>query len=543
MAVGALYHREAELWGKENDFCAASNSMRRFAVPLLDLLCVALATIAALLIRDNFETSTERLEGIVPYLLVTLIVAAPINALLGVGRHLWRFTTIADCLRIFAATVAITCAAVVICFWINRLDGVARSLPILQALLILFALVGIRAPLRLRRAARDRAVAPGVSASGSGQSVLVAGVSTLADLYLRAVAEFAPERVNIVGLLARDDRHTGQAVHQCPILGTYEEVARILRALDVHGVSVDRILVVDAFEALSAEAQSALLSVEKSMGVRLEFLAERLGLDAPPRLAVAGADQRPVAGEGELAFSFTSADLAALAQRPYWRVKRVLDIVVALWLLIFLAPLTLLVAVVVALDVGMPVVFWQRRPGFGGRPFKLYKFRTMRAAHDAAGRRLADEDRLSIIGRLLRRTRLDELPQLYHILVGEMSFVGPRPLLPADQPESYAARLLVRPGLTGWAQVKGGRLVSAADKAALDIWYLKNASLALDLQIVLKTPPMIILGERTNNAAIHRAWRELSQAGICPARNWPTSSDVSVRDVAGSRMTDGDMRL
>lgn len=492
--------------------------MRRLATSAFDLLCVALATIAALLIRDNFETTIARLEGLVPYVFVTLMVAAPVNAFLGISRTPWRFTTVADCQRVFAATVATTSATVVISFWVNRLDGVARALPILQALLMLFALVVMRAIFRLRRSARDRAT-PVTFPHNNGKTVLVVGVSTLTDLYLRAVSEFAPERVNIAGVLARRERHTGQALNQCPILGTCEEVATILRALEVHGVTVDHILVVDAFESLSVEAQAALLSVERSAGIRLKFLAEQLGFDGSPPLAAPGTSWRVSSAEGDAAFSFTSADLAALARRPYWRVKRGLDIAVALWLLVVLSPLTLLVAILVAADVGMPVMFWQRRPGRDGRPFKLYKFRTMGAGHDALGRRLADEDRLSVIGRLLRRMRFDELPQLYHILVGEMSFVGPRPLLPADQPPSYTARLIVRPGLTGWAQVKGGRLVSAADKAALDVWYVKHASLALDLKIILKTAPMIVFGDRANNAAIRRAWHELRHAGVCSARD------------------------
>jgi hypothetical protein len=153
--------------------------------------------------------------------------------------------------------------------------------------------------------------------------------------------------------------------------------------------------------------------------------------------------------------------------------------------------------------------------GARGRPFKLYKFRTMAAAHDSAGNCVPDEERLSAIGRILRRTRLDEVPQLYNILVGEMSFVGPRPLLPVDQPAAFAARLLVRPGLTGWAQVKGGRVISAADKAALDVWYARNASLALDLRILAETVPMVLFGERVCQQSIDRAWSELRCSGIC----------------------------
>ena len=121
-----------------------------------------------------------------------------------------------------------------------------------------------------------------------------------------------------------------------------------------------------------------------------------------------------------------------------------------------------LAAVLVGASVGLPVLFWQQRPGLGGRPFRVYKFRTMRAAHSSDGRRLSDKERVSQMGTLMRRLRLDELPQLFNIFRGDMSFIGPRPLLPCDQSDAYRARLLVRPGLTGWAQVVGGRDISPA---------------------------------------------------------------------------------
>ena len=206
---------------------------------------------------------------------------------------------------------------------------------------------------------------------------------------------------------------------------------------------------------------------------------------------------------------------------PIWRVKRMIDFLGAAALLIFAAPVMVVVAALVALDVGTPVTFWQQRPGRGGYPIHLNKFRTMAAAHDSHGRRIPDSQRLSAIGRFLRHTRLDELPQLVSILTGEMSFVGPRPLLPVDQPPEFAARLLVRPGLTGWAQVNGGRDVSAADKAALDVWYARNASFWLDLRIALRTIPMVIFGERKNETDIEKAWLELKRAGIYRAHGKP----------------------
>jgi len=114
----------------------------------------------------------------------------------------------------------------------------------------------------------------------------------------------------------------------------------------------------------------------------------------------------------------------------------------------------------------------------------------------------------------MRRTRLDEFPQLINILRGDMSFVGPRPLLPKDQPQACGARLLVRPGLTGWAQVVGGRDIPPDDKAALDILYIRNASLLLDLRIMVGTVPIILFGERISQSLIDRARRDLTELGI-----------------------------
>ena len=205
-------------------------------------------------------------------------------------------------------------------------------------------------------------------------------------------------------------------------------------------------------------------------------------------------------------------DLHRVPERPYWLVKRVLDFTGALALLVFLAPVVLFVATLVAIDVGLPICFWQQRPGRYGRPFRLYKFRTMAAAHDERGERLPDEERLTAIGDFLRRTRLDELPQLFNILVGEMSFVGPRPLLPVDQPEGNLTRLLVRPGLTGWAQVHGGRELSVDEKSALDEWYIRNASLRLDARILLQTTIMLLRGETRSERAIEKACLELGIA-------------------------------
>jgi lipopolysaccharide/colanic/teichoic acid biosynthesis glycosyltransferase len=488
--------------------------MRKLALLLIDVGLIASATVGALLLRDNFELSEARLAALLPYLAITLAVALVALTATGIGRSVWRFTTLADYLRILAATVATVALAVALGFGLNRLEGVPRALPVLQGVLMLALLVGGRVAMRLRHEQRRRSsqLSHGThSVNSDGETVLVVGLSRLTDLYVRAVAELAGGRMRIAGVLGRTTRHTGRSVLGHPIIGTPEQVRTILRDLDVHGVAVGRIVIGLSFNSLSPLARAELLDIERTTSVKLDILPELLGLAGTP--VPSGAESRHAAGS--LAFTLRPEQLASLEMRPYWRLKRALDLVLSAILLLAISPLVVFVAVLVAVDVGFPVAFWQQRPGLAGRPFRLYKFRTMAAAHDDSGERVPDAQRLSAIGRILRRTRLDELPQMLCILRGEMSFIGPRPLLPVDQPAEFAARLLVRPGLTGWAQVRGGREISASDKAALDVWYVQNAGLWLDFRILLATVPMVIFGERPNAAAIARAWRELREAGIC----------------------------
>jgi lipopolysaccharide/colanic/teichoic acid biosynthesis glycosyltransferase len=500
--------------------------MRQVMLLAIDLLLIGLATVVAIVLRDNLAASEARRAVLAPYLVFTLAAAVVVLPAFGTSRSVWRFTTMPDYLRILAATVPTVVGAVALDFGFNRMDGIARALPVLQGLLVPSSLVGARILMRLWHAARERPVQPASKGVSGCETVLVAGLGGLANLCLRAAAQFAPDRVRIAGLLGHNDRHIGRFVRGHPILGTPEQIADTLRVLEIHGVFVDRIVVATAFEKLSSQAQDALLDIEKTTNISLEFLIEQMGLGLRPGGRADGNPSSAGETDSRAAFAIGADDLAALTQRPYWRLKRALDLVGVLGLLIVLAPLMLFVAILAAVDVGFPVTLCQQRPGLDGRPFKLRKFRTMAAAHDASGQRVPDDERTSGVGRFLRRTRLDELPQLLNILSGEMSFVGPRPLLLIDQPAAFAARLHVRAGLTGWAQVKGGREISAADKAALDVWYVRNASLALDLEIVMCTVAMAVFGEQVNNTAIRRAWYELRQAGVC------TSTEVAAERVS-----------
>jgi sugar transferase EpsL len=182
------------------------------------------------------------------------------------------------------------------------------------------------------------------------------------------------------------------------------------------------------------------------------------------------------------------------------RIKRLLDLALTLPALLLLSPLLGLLVLLVRLILGAPVLFRQQRPGLGGVPFTIYKFRTMTGARDAAGNLRPDAERMTRFGRFLRRTSLDELPELFNVLKGEMSLVGPRPLLvqylDRYTPEQ-ARRHEVKPGLTGWAQVNGRNALTWEEKFALDVWYVDHQSLWLDIRILALT-----------------AWKVLSREGI-----------------------------
>lgn len=178
--------------------------------------------------------------------------------------------------------------------------------------------------------------------------------------------------------------------------------------------------------------------------------------------------------------------------------KRIIEFSLALAGIIFLLPLLIMIAILVKWQIGTPIIFKQQRPGLHGIPFYLYKFRTMTTEVDRFGMILPDHERMTVFGTFLRKYSLDELPQLLNVLKGDLSLVGPRPLLMEYLPlytEEQAKRHLVKPGLTGWAQVNGRNAITWEDKFQLDVWYVNNQSLLLDFKIVWLTALKVVRSE------------------------------------------------
>ena len=219
--------------------------------------------------------------------------------------------------------------------------------------------------------------------------------------------------------------------------------------------------------------------------------------------------------------------------RPYQTVgKRLLDLALAVPAVIVGAPVFILVAVLVRIKLGSPVLFRQVRPGLHERPFTIYKFRTMTDARDADGKLLPEMERHTRFGRLLRRTSLDELPELFNVIRGQMSLVGPRPLL-MEYIGYYSAednrRHDVRPGITGWAQVNGRNELLRSERLALDVWYVDHLSLRIDLQIIGTTLAQVVhsTGVRVDQNVV-----DIDDVGLHPNSRLRQARDHAVLDAA-----------
>jgi sugar transferase EpsL len=204
-----------------------------------------------------------------------------------------------------------------------------------------------------------------------------------------------------------------------------------------------------------------------------------------------------------------------LKQRPQTG-KRVFDLALTLPALVFLWPLMLLSAFFVAIGLGRPILFRQQRPGLLGKPFTVVKFRTMTDARNADGKLKSDSERTPLIGRLLRLASLDELPQLWNVVRGEMSLVGPRPLLMEYLPHystEQNRRHSVLPGITGWAQINGRNLTRFSERLRLDLWYVDHWTLWLDVKILARTLFKVL---RSSGVSLERSVAEIDDIGLHP---------------------------
>jgi lipopolysaccharide/colanic/teichoic acid biosynthesis glycosyltransferase len=429
-----------------------------------------------------------------------------------------RYFSVHDALAVVKAAVCAVLMTCIVLFTLNRLDGIPRSALIIHALMLATGLMAARTIAHIFDLDSKKTIQiPTVS-----EHIIIVGSNRLSSLYIKMLNAYAPHRRHVIAVLDDDPKMFGRRLEGVEIVGAPQQLQPIIDEFAVHGIPTDRVIVGGEADLLSDDALEEVRLVCARREIKLDFLPRLVGLN------------KLHAVPAEVVLD-TGGSAPNLVLPEYIRWKRLFDFFGALSLIVLLLPLLICVGLLALVDVGSPVLFWQQRLGRGGRTFLLYKFRTLRTPFDWQGKRVAEDQRLSWIGRMLRETRLDELPQLLNVLVGDMSLIGPRPLLPVDQPANQAVRLMVPPGITGWAQVHGANLLTREDKEGLDEWYVRNASLWLDLRIIIMTFQFALKGEHRSAAAFASAHKAQSgRRDFAVAKRNVPERDLSV-GAAGQR--------
>jgi len=474
----------------------SSRASLRIRLSVVDVALAAAAPLAALYLRDVALVSDGAWVIAGMYSLVSLGFSLVAFQAFGISDIIPRYISVSDLVSVAKGVLSGQMMTAIALFTVTRLDGIPRSVPAIQALVLWTGLVAYRGLINLTERHRARADQPRHAVT---KNMILIGLNDWSFLIMKFVKAHALERWRVIALLDEETRWTGRSVSGVRVFGPAAQLEAVIEEFAMHGIRTDQVVVSGEEGRLSEKALAKMRGVCAQCDVDLVFMPDLVKLGAAER-----ADH---SAQMDLARLSSSRLLPDVPRSPYLRWKRIIDAVTAGILILWLLPLFVLAAILVVLDVGWPVLFWQQRIGQDGRELQIYKLRTLKPPFDRGGQRIPDEQRVSWIGRLLRQTRVDELPQLLNVLIGDMSLVGPRPLLPRDQPPNSAARLTVRPGITGWAQVNGGVDLLPTEKGALDLWYICNVSLSLDLRILGMTILSLLRGDRRSEAAVVHAQR------------------------------------
>ena len=464
----------------------SSRGALRIRFSWLDLICAVASPILALFIRDAYILNTaDGLTVVALYcgvwIVFSLIFFQVFHLYDGLADH-FSVHDAFDVVKAVACTELFTC---LVFFTVSRLDGIPRTMPIVHALILATSLISVRAIVQaLSNGAKSTKVRQDVAL----ENIIIIGATQLSSLYIKLIEASSPGLRRVLAILDDQPRLIGRSMAGIRILASPQQLECVVDEFIVHGIHTDRVIIGNDTDAIPDEALKEIRQVCANNDIKLDFVGQLIGL---PELHPTKPDT--IANP-------TSIVVPEFVLSRYFTFRRLADPFAALVLIILLLPSMVIAALLVLMDIGSPVMFWQQRIGRNGRAFLVYKFRTLKAPYDWRGRPISDRNELSFIGRILRQTRCDELPQLFNVLVGDMALIGPRPLLPKDQPTNPAMRLIARPGITGWAQVNGGKFLTPEEKDRYDEFYIRNASVWFDLRILYLTLKVLFrIGYRSDH--------------------------------------------
>jgi len=491
----------------------------RVRFSLFDTFWAALSPLLALWIRDAYILSPKGVNLAILYCLISFVFSMIAIMAFRLNDGISRYFSVHDAIKVVKAVCFAGFMTALFLFTFTRLEGIPRTTPLIHALILASGLITVRAFHLLRET--DGNISTRAKPSALEHIILI-GANDLSAFYIKFIRAYSPVYYRIVGVLDDTPHLFGRTVAGVPVIAPVHYIERIIDEFHVHGVRTDHIVIGGDETLLSEDALAEVRRVCTQREIGMKFVSDLIGL---------GSHQASEATR-EVAVNYRLPSHVAVP--AYHGTKRVIDFIVSATAILLLAPLFVGVSVMILFDVGSPVIFWQQRVAQGGGSFFLYKFRTLRAPFDEQGRPVADAQRLSFVGRFLRKTRFDELPQLFNVLVGNMSLIGPRPLLPCDQPINSKLRLAARPGITGWAQINGGNLITNDEKGALDDWYVRDASPWLDLRIIGLTFLFLFRGERRSEHALDQALVE--QHKTTQPRQKAAHPGGNVREVIGAAL-------
>lgn len=471
------------------------NEHHKNRLQLYDLIWMFLAPFVALAIRwpefiNYFGYSQDYVSSGYEYAIVTFVTSVPIFLLFRAHEFSHQYFSARDIVSLVNASLCSVAVSIAMVFALTRLDGIPRTVPIIYGVALIFGLVIIRIVLRSQS---EKYITSHPSSKISLppdniRRVIIIGLDDFSRSAIRLIDNQKPRTTHVVAALTQNAIISHRLRKNIKIYDNIGVLESLLNEYTVHGIRINEIWISDFLYPLSSDLLHFINTQSQNQDITCKSLSAAFNLTG-----LSAVDTED--------FLRSAKDIKPL-HNGYFKYKRIIDLFLAIPVVLFLIFLIPILSLVTLFSLGAPIFFWQQRTGWLGQQFQLYKFRTLGPPFDQRGNILSDDERSTTLSSFIRKTRLDELPQLLSVIAGDMSFIGPRPLLPRDEPVDNQYRLMIRPGITGWAQVHGNNLLSPDERNALDCWYVDHASFYIDMKIIFKTIHLIIFGVKRNEKVL-----------------------------------------